>query len=119
MIKTITFDELPKAVMELQQQQSALLDIAKAIFAKINEPQKPDNELVFGIFHRNERIRLSDSRLWSLPTSPFRSRKQVEHAKERNPNLFTRPASQRIWTVKADDLENWFTEWGKTDIPEL
>lgn len=118
MAKTITFEELPQAVMDLQQQQSALLDIAKAIFAKINEAQKPDNDLVFGIFHRNERIRLSDERLWSLPTSPFRSKKQVYHAKESG-CPFTRPENQRIWTIKADDLEKWFTEWGKIDIPKL
>lgn len=110
MAKTITFEELPQAVMDLQQQQSALMDIAKAIFAKLNESQKPDTDLVFGIFQRNERIRMSDSRLWSLPTSPFGSKRQVEFTKSKNPYLFTRPERQRIWTVKADDLEKWFTE---------
>ena len=114
MAKTITFDELPQAVMDLQKQQCALLAIAKAIFAKIDE-KKPDN-LVFGIFERNERIRLSDKRLWSLPTSPFRSKRQVEYAKSKNPKLFSRPKNQRTWTVLASDLEEWFTECGITNV---
>lgn len=115
MVKELTFNELPQAVMELQQQQAALLAIAKAIFAKIDE-KKPNNDLVFGIFERNEQILLSDKRLWSLPTSPFRSKRQVEYAKSKNPKLFTRPKNQRKWSCKASKLEKWFNESGQTNI---
>ncbi len=128
MVKELTFNELPQAVMELQQQQAALMNIARDIYAKIaqyiQQREAPDataaneDKLVFGIFRRQERIRMCDERLWSLPSSPFRTKRQVYNAKNAG-CPFTRPESQRIWTIKATDLENWFTEWGKTDIPAI
>ena len=124
MVKELTFNELPQAVAELQQQQAVMMNFVKEIGAKIvqyiqqreadNEPSGAD-KLVFGIFYRQERLRMCDERLWSLPTSPFHSKRQVYRAKE-NGCPFTRPENQRIWTIKATDLEKWFAEWGKTDI---
>ncbi|MBO4601589.1 MAG: hypothetical protein J5651_00320 [Salinivirgaceae bacterium] len=118
MRNNITFNDVPSVLGEMQTEMRDLKYLMKQVLQnQENGRTFNDDTLVFGIFRRKELIRMNDKRLYSEPTSPFKNYKQVFNAKERG-CPFTRPAGMRSWFIKATDLEKWFSEWGKTEIPK-
>lgn len=117
MYHQITFNDIPTVLGEMQSQLDEMKRLLKDLILESSRPIE-DDTLVFGIFRRKELIRMSDKRLYTLPTSPFKSYDAVARAK-RNGCPFTRPSGQRTYVIKSTDLEKWFSEWGKTEIPEI
>ena len=68
--------------------------------------------LILGRFRPGERIRMKDHRLYEGPGAPFPSYNQVLHAKRKG-CPFSRPDDVRIWSILAEDLENWLTASSK------
>lgn len=115
-----TFENLPTAVFELQKTVNYLVSIVENMAA---QPQTGyiaplGKGLILGRFRPGERIRMKDHRLYEGPGAPFPSYNQVLHAKRKG-CPFTRPDDARIWSIKAEMLEDWFNNPQKYAFPIL
>jgi len=106
MLQTITYNDIPRVLAEMQQQMYELKISVEQLLSR--RDNNNDNELVFGIFKKNELIALSDKRLWSLPSSPFKSERRARYAKDKGAP-YKQAANEKRYYIKAKDLENWLT----------
>ena len=113
----ITFDDVPSVLVQMQTELSEVKTMLKQA---LSGGLTKDEKKLFGLFDKNEMIYLKDPRLWSLPTSPFRSRRALYNAKYAGHCPFKRPAGEKLYVIKAQDLADWFTEWSAyTKIPKI
>jgi len=102
-------ETLESLAIRVEQQNGELRMIRKMLTDFIAQTGNNNSgELILGRFRPGELIRTKDERLWIGSGAPFTSYQQVLHAKRRG-CPFTRPDDVRIWSIKAEDLEEWLT----------